>query len=48
VDPESLKSALEHAVKGGIPNLWITPNYLLTPAHWSAVKAALREPRTLR
>ena len=44
VDPRSLRSALEHSLKGGIQNIWITPNYLLTAAHWSAVTAALGRP----
>jgi cellulose synthase/poly-beta-1,6-N-acetylglucosamine synthase-like glycosyltransferase len=48
VDPRSLQSALEHALRGGIPNIWITPNYLLTRAHWSAVTAALGKPRTVK
>ena len=42
--PEDLARAVTYTLEGGIPNLWITPNHLLTPAHWDALTRVVGRP----
>ncbi|MHB8483643.1 MAG: glycosyltransferase family 2 protein [Nitrospiria bacterium] len=44
VTPEEFKIALEDTLKGGIPNIWITPNHLMTPSHWTVLTDILGKP----
>ncbi len=39
--PEEFRRAVADSVEAGMPNLWITPNHLMTPAHWAALTAVL-------
>ncbi len=39
LDPDAFKRALTATVDGGISQIWVTPNHLMTPAHWEIVSA---------
>lgn len=41
LDPMSLRKGLEFTFNEGASNIWITPNELMSGAHWAAVNAAL-------
>ena len=41
VSPEELVTAVFSSLKGGAKNLWITPNHLLTDAHWQLLLKVL-------
>lgn len=41
LDPQTFKKGLAYTMKSGAPNIWITPNELMSRAHWLAVDAAL-------
>jgi cellulose synthase/poly-beta-1,6-N-acetylglucosamine synthase-like glycosyltransferase len=43
LDPQAFQKGLAYSMKSGAPNIWITPNELMSRAHWAAVDAALRE-----
>ncbi len=42
--PDEFQRALAYTLEGGISNLWITPNHLLTPKHWQALTRVLGQP----
>jgi biofilm PGA synthesis N-glycosyltransferase PgaC len=44
LDPQAFQKGLTYTMKGGAPNIWITPNELMSPSHWAAVDAALGPP----
>ncbi|HSS44413.1 MAG TPA: glycosyltransferase family 2 protein [Thermoanaerobaculia bacterium] len=44
LEPKAFEEALAYTLKGGMPNLWITPNHLLTPRHWAALTRVLGKP----
>ena len=44
VSAEEFGRAVRHTLEGGISNLWITPNHLMTPAHWEALTAVVGRP----
>lgn len=44
MDPQTFQEALAYTKKGGASSIWITPNELLSPAHWEALTRALGEP----
>ncbi len=41
LDPQAFQKGLAYTIKGGAPNIWITPNELMSRSHWAAVDAAL-------
>jgi len=41
LDPESFQKGLEYTISSGAQKIWITPNRLMTPHHWSALSSAL-------
>jgi hypothetical protein len=41
MDPQMFRQGLAYTLNGGVPNIWITPNELMSPAHWEAVDSAL-------
>lgn len=42
--PQTFEEALTSSLKGGAGNIWITPNELMSPAHWEALGNALGKP----
>ena len=46
VSPEEFGRAIRYTLEGGVSNLWITPNHLMTPAHWDALTGVLGHPGT--
>jgi hypothetical protein len=41
IDPLTFRKGLEYSINEGAPNIWITPNELMSGAHWAAVDEAL-------
>jgi len=41
IDPETLGHAMTYTLEGGVPNIWITPNELLSEAHWQVLSDTL-------
>jgi len=41
LEPQAFQKGLAYTMKSGAPNIWITPNELMSRAHWSALDAAL-------
>lgn len=39
-----LARAVGYTLEAGLPNLWITPNHMMTPAHWDALTRVLGHP----
>lgn len=37
IDPSTLSQAMDYTLKGGSPFIWITPDYLLSRAHWERI-----------
>jgi len=44
MSPQDLARAVALTLDAGMPNLWITPNHLLTPKHWEALTSVLGRP----
>jgi hypothetical protein len=44
MSPEEFARGISYTLDGGITNLWITPNHLLTQAHWDALTGVLGRP----
>jgi hypothetical protein len=44
VDPNVFKTILDSTLKGGISNIWITPNQLMSQAHWKVLTNTLGKP----
>ncbi len=47
LDPDAFKRALTATVEGGISQIWVTPNHLMTPAHWEVLSASIAKNRGL-
>jgi hypothetical protein len=44
VSAEEFGRAIRYTLEGGVSDLWITPNHLMTPAHWEALTTVLGRP----
>ena len=43
MDARTFQQGLAYTRKGGVSNIWITPNNLLTPEHWNAMASVPRK-----
>lgn len=43
VSPRELSEAVQYSIMGGATQLWITPNHLMTDAHWKGLKEVLTD-----
>jgi hypothetical protein len=41
IDPATLRKGVVYTLEGGVPNIWITPNELLSQAHWQVLNETL-------
>lgn len=37
ISPDNLETALDSAMTGGVPHLWVTPSHLMTEEHWTTL-----------
>ncbi len=42
MDPKTLSEGLRSTIMGGVKRIWVTPDSLMTEAHWNAVRTDLR------